>query len=113
MREMIRQQLAVDQLEHEIPRAVRFLEAVDGGDVRMIQRREDLRLAFEAREAIGVFRERFGKNLERDRASEFEIPGAIDLAHASGAERRDDFVRAETVARGKGHPKADAIRKAW
>ena len=44
---------SLDELEHQRVCAVRLLEAVDGSDVRMIQRGEDLRFASEAREAIG------------------------------------------------------------
>ena len=36
------------------------------GDVGMIQRREGLRFALEAREAVGVVRERVGQDLDRD-----------------------------------------------
>src|SRR5205814_544887 len=39
----LRQRFAIDELEDKKSRAARFLEAVDGRDVRMIQRREELR----------------------------------------------------------------------
>ena len=46
-----------DQLEDEGVHAVGFFEAVDRADVGMVQRREHLRFALEAREAIGIARE--------------------------------------------------------
>jgi hypothetical protein len=52
----LRQVLALDQLHHE--RVV--FDAVDCRDVRMIERRQHLRFAREAREAIGVEREGLG-----------------------------------------------------
>ena len=38
------------------------------------------------------------QDLDRDRAIEPRVAGPVDLAHAAGAEGRDDFVRAETGA---------------
>jgi hypothetical protein len=34
-------------------------------------------------------------DLDRDLAIQLRVARAIDLAHAAGAERRDDFVRAK------------------
>ena len=55
-RNALREIVALDELHHEGVHARRFLEAVDRGDVRMIQRREGLRLALKPRETIGVLR---------------------------------------------------------
>ena len=46
--------VALDQLHHERRDAVGSLEAVDLRDVRMVERREDLRFALEARQTIGI-----------------------------------------------------------
>ena len=54
----LRERRPLDQLQHQRADAVRLFEAVDRRDVRMIQRREHLRLALEAGEAIGIVRER-------------------------------------------------------
>ena len=45
--------------------AVGFFEAVDGADVRMIQRGEQSRFALEAREPVGVRREQRGQDFDR------------------------------------------------
>ena len=74
----------------------RFFEPVDRRDVRMIERGEDLGLALEAGEALGVVCEQVGQDLERDVATELRVARAIDLAHAAGAEQREDFVGTET-----------------
>ena len=42
------------QLQHERLQALRLLEAVDCHDVSMVERREQLRLSFEAGEAVGI-----------------------------------------------------------
>ena len=43
-----------DELEDERDDVFAFFERVDGGDVRMVQRRKDLRLALEASDPGGV-----------------------------------------------------------
>ena len=49
---------ARDELQHEEARAVVLVQTVDGADVRMIQRSENLGLALKPRHALGVLGER-------------------------------------------------------
>ena len=49
----------------------------------------------EAGHARDVVSERLGQDLQRDIAIEFRVPGAIDLAHPTRAERREHFIRTE------------------
>ena len=102
-RQPIRQRLSVHELEDEALRRAGGLEAVDGRDLRVIQRGEDLRLTLEAREAVGVLAERGRQDFQRDVATERHIARAIHLAHPAGAERRDDFIGAEASTRTQGH----------
>jgi hypothetical protein len=88
----VRQRGALDELEHERGEAIGFFEAVDRADVRMIERRQDPRFAREAREALGIAREHARQNLDRDVATELRIARAVDLAHPTGTEARDDPV---------------------
>src|SRR5262249_52471532 len=53
-RDALVETLAVDQLEDEELYLVRFFETVDLRDVRMIERREHLRFAPEARDSFGI-----------------------------------------------------------
>ena len=53
----------------------------------MVERGEDLRFSFEAREALGIEREHLGKHLQRDVADKLRIAGAIDLAHSARPEQ--------------------------
>ncbi len=69
-----------DELENERLHAVRFFQTVNARDVRMVQRREELGLALEPRQALFVSRELFGKNLDRYVAGELPIACPIDLA---------------------------------
>ena len=60
-------------------------------------------LRAESAPAVGIEREGIRQDLDRDVAIELRVARAIDLAHAARADRRDDFVRAETSAGNKGH----------
>jgi len=57
-RESIGERIAIDQFEHEGAHWCRFFEAVDRRDVRMIERGEQLGLAFESDQAVGIGGER-------------------------------------------------------
>ena len=59
-----------DQLQHQERRAVGLLEPVDRGDVRVVERRQQLGLALEAREALGIGGDGLRQHLDRDLASE-------------------------------------------
>ena len=94
----LRQCRALDKLEDERLHAIRFFESVNRGDVGMIERREDLRFAFEAREAIGIEGEQLGQDFEGDVAIQLGVARAIHLAHSAAAERREDFIWTESKA---------------
>ena len=93
----------LDELEHQRLYAAAVFKSVNCGNVRVIQRGQYLRFAFEAGEPIRIEREQFRQDLQRDVAIQPRIPGTIDLAHASGAEGGEDFIRPETCACGQGH----------
>ncbi len=80
-----------------------IFEAVDCGDVRMIERCEDLGLALEARHALWIRGERSGEDFERDITAELGIACAIDFAHSASTERAENCVGAEARLIGKRH----------
>ncbi len=102
-RDTPRQRLALDQLEHQIAMTLDLFETVDARDVRMVERGEQSRLALEARQPLGLLRERRGQHLDRHLASQPRVARAVHLAHAAGAERRDDLVGPEPGASGEWH----------
>ena len=55
------------ELQHQRAHTGGLFKAVDGPDVLMVQRREDLRLALEAGQAIVIARERVGQDLRAPR----------------------------------------------
>ena len=89
------QRLALEQLRDDVRRAVSRADVEDREDVRMVERRGGARLLLEAAQPIGIGRERGGQDLDRDLASEPRVARAVDLAHAAGAERREDLVRTQ------------------
>ena len=72
------------------PRALALLDAVNGGDIRVIEAGEDLRLPRESGEAVRISREGVGQDLQRDLAVELGVGGLPDLAHAALAEEGGD-----------------------
>ena len=114
--ETVRQCRPFDELEYQRPhprlpracRRVRFLEAVDGPDMWMIERSEYVRLSSEASKTVGIEREGIRKNLQRDVPSQNRVMGTIDLAHSTGTDVGGDFVRAETGARCERHGRETA-----
>ena len=58
----------------------------------MIQRRDRAGFAVEAHSVLGF------ETFDRDDATDAGVAGLLHLAHASGADRREDFVRTEAHA---------------
>ncbi len=74
------QVLAFDEFHHDGG----LLDAVDGGNIRMIEGREHLRFTLEALHAEDILGERRRENLDGDVAAELRIGGAI---HGHAARR--------------------------
>ena len=89
------QRLPFEQLHHGVGDAVVAAEVVNGEDIGMGQRRDGMCLALEARQAIGIGRKLHRQDFERNLATQFRVARAIDLAHATGTDRRDDLVDAD------------------
>jgi hypothetical protein len=76
---------------------------VDRGDVRVAERRQQLRLALEARGPVGVADEPCGEDLDRDLTVERGVDGFPDDAHAALAGLGEEAVMEELVARFERH----------
>jgi hypothetical protein len=99
-RDQIRERRALDELHHN---RIAALEAVHLGDVGVIELGENLRLALESREAVGVVGDRGWEHFDRDVATKTGIAGPINFAHAARAQRREDFVVPEARPGGQWH----------
>ena len=62
--------------------------------------------------ALRIGDEGRGQDLECDTAVQARIGGFVDLAHAAGAEPRDDFVRTKARAAVEGHRESASYRPA-
>jgi len=76
----------------------RGLEAVDVSDAGVVQGSEDLRLALEAGQAVGVGGEGLGQELESHVAAELRVGGAVNLPHAACAQGGGDAVVRERLS---------------
>ena len=95
--------LAFDEFHHQGREVGRLLEAVDRGNVRVVQRGQDFSFRLEPCEAIRVAGDRCGQHLDRDGPLEIAVGGAIDLAHTTRTERAENLIGAETRSGGQGH----------
>ncbi len=75
-----------------------FFRSVDGGDVRVVERREHLRFATKPGETLRVRREILGQHFDRDVSSELGVACAVDFTHTAGADGVHVFVGTETRA---------------
>ncbi len=85
--------LSFDEFQHEEVRALIGIESMNGGDVRMVQRRQRFGFALETREALGIPAEACGQYLDRDVTAELGVGGAIHLAHAAFAQLGSNLSR--------------------
>src|SRR5450759_5134163 len=86
---------------------------MDGGNARMIERREQLRLPLKARHPFLVLEELFRQDLQRNDPLESRVLRSVNLAHPARAERRKEFVRSEARAHGEGHKSCAQYRSGW
>ena len=100
--QLLTKSLAGQQLRDYVRRTV-VADVEHRQNVGMIQRRGGARFPLEARESLGIARERARQDLDGDVSAEARIAGLVDLAHAAGAQRRQDLVRAESGSRRKPH----------
>ena len=97
------QRVALEQFRHGVGHTAVATEIVDGEDVGMRERGDGLRLPLEPGQSIRIDRERFRQHLERHLTPKLCIVSAVDLAHAAGAEGRDDLVGADSAATRQAH----------
>src|SRR4029453_70170 len=94
--------LAIEILHDEVVDLLVTADIMDGADVRMRQHPNRTCLALESRAPVGIGRESFRQDLDRDGAIQTRVAGFVDLAHAAGAAGRGAFIRAESSAGGEG-----------
>jgi hypothetical protein len=98
LRDEIGKRRTFDELQDERVHITGILEAIDGADVLMIERGEDLRFSLEASEPFDIEYELRWEYLQSDVAIEFRIARPIHLTHSAGSDGGNDFIRAEPRA---------------
>ena len=91
MPEAVRESRPLDQFHHKVVRT----DIIDVTDVGMIERGDSSDFALEP------IVETIGRELDGDLATHAPVACAIDFTHTAGAERCDDFIRAEPTASSK------------
>jgi hypothetical protein len=102
LRDSFGERRALDEFEdeHLDARGV-FFKAVNLPDVGVVERRQRLRFAHETRPATGIVLLYGAKNLQRYITVQFRVARAIDFAHATNAQQRDDLVGADASTQGE------------
>src|SRR5262249_9814171 len=100
---LTRRQLHDEEVAGRAAREGRRLEAVQVGDAAVAQGGQQLRLALEPAETLRVGREGAREDLDRHVTAELGVAGPVHLAHAAGAERRDDLVVSQAAAGVEAH----------
>ena len=62
----------------------------------MIERREHLGFALEARESFGIARHQLRQHLDGDLSFQLRVGSPIHFAHPAGSNRGEDFIRTES-----------------
>ncbi len=109
VRDTLGQRLAFDQLEDQELLRVGLLEAIDCRNIRVIEGRQHLRFALEAREAIGIAGKFDRQRLDRHVAPEPRVTSPPHFAHAALAERSGDGIWADMATGAERHVFADDI----
>src|SRR5208283_4359622 len=106
--ELLTQGLAFEKLADQIGRGLIrcdlvLSDVVDSENVGMVERRDRARFLLKTAQAVGVFGQSLGQNLDGDVAAESGVARAVHFAHPARSERRNNFVRTELRARGQSH----------
>ncbi len=92
------ERLAVYQFHHQEIGVAFTADIEERADMGMVERRNRLRLALEARADLGMLRKMAGQHLHGDVAAKARIARAIHFAHAARAEGFRDFVGSKLPA---------------
>ena len=95
------QRLAFDDLHHDEGVAFVVANVVERADVGMVEPRDGPGLAFETLTRGLILSDVWREDFDGDRPSEAGVRGSVHLAHSTGANGADDFIRTESSAAGR------------
>ena len=84
--------LAGDQLHRQEALSLGLVKTIDGGDVGMLERGQQLGLTLETRQPLGVLHEHLGQHLDRDFAVECAVDRFPHHAHPTFTDLLDQAV---------------------
>ena len=91
--------LAGKEFHHQVGGAVSSADVVKCADVGVIQAGDRLGFALKPGATVSIRADVRWEHLDRDAAVEARVAGFVDLAHATGADGRDDLVGTKLGAR--------------
>ncbi len=97
------QRLALQELHDQVVDGAFVAHIMEHADIGMLKLRDDFGFAFEAGAQFSARHQLSVQYFDGDRAVQARVASAIDLTHATRAERRFDFVGAKSGARGQSH----------
>jgi hypothetical protein len=103
MRDALGEGWSFNQLHYQRVFPVRLLQAVNGGNVGMVQRGQDLCFTPEARHALGVSSEYVREHLQGHITAQLAVPGPIHFSHSARTKWCDDLIGTDFRAGGGGH----------
>src|SRR5437667_3406962 len=89
---LLAQRSTIDKLHGDEVHTVALADFMDGGDVRMVERRRGFCFLSEAPHAVLIRGEISRENLERNLAVKFGVLCEIDLTHATRTELGKDAI---------------------
>jgi hypothetical protein len=96
----------LEQLHDDELFAAGFFEAVDRCDAWMVERRQQLGFALKPDGPFGIGVQSIWQRLDCGVPIQAGVAGAIDFAHAPGADQADDFIRAEPSSSDQRHQRS-------
>ena len=97
------ERFSFEEFHDEKRHAVYFADVVDRADLRMGDSRDGPRFALKSFELQRGRVSGRCQNFDGDRTLELGIASVIDLTHASSAQRRQDFVSADSLSNRQRH----------
>ena len=101
-RNPLRQGGTLNQFQNQRTDIARFLEAVNGADVGVIERSEDFCFSLEPAHSLGIFDKLLGQDLQRDLPTQTTVGGLIDRTHTAFPEFGRDLVVVDGLAEQSG-----------
>ena len=102
-REERAQGLAFEQLRHDVRHVAVDVHVEDDDDPGVVEGGGGPGLLREPGQALGIACELRGQDLDGDVTAQPRVESPVNLAHAAGADGRNDFVRPEPGTCGEGH----------